>query len=347
MSRGSASELAGHSHLPRPRLWCIAVTLGVVFLGIVVAVQLLEYDLLQRWNQSSALTKTDVQHAASATPSSSSSQALASEAQAAGAQATATDGPNEQKELAELLPQQEPPGLDQLKSLLVPPAVEPGWRATSMSQLGQDKWVDKMLQHMRGGFVVESGAFDGFNHSNSIFFETQRGWDCLLVEASPMLQDEIVRLGRKCTLLKAGLSISNGPGSFKFKTAGVFGGIVDSMNEETRQRASQVGGPISQGLVDVPCFPLATAMYALGRTVIDYWSLDVEGAEPDVLEHTDFSHIEIGIITVEHNSDIEKFQRIKKALTKHGFVRAKNDGQDAYYFNEAYFSKRKLPRPIG
>ncbi|WIA43730.1 hypothetical protein OEZ86_010156 [Tetradesmus obliquus] len=42
-------------------------------------------------------------------------------------------------------------------------------------------------------------------------------------------------------------------------------------------------------------------MSVLGKTRIDYWSLDTEGSEPSILNATDFDALDIRILTVEVN----------------------------------------------
>ncbi|CAG2059759.1 unnamed protein product [Timema podura] len=56
--------------------------------------------------------------------------------------------------------------------------------------------------------------------------------------------------------------------------------------------------PVGQnkpGYVDVQCFPFYTYLLALNRTLIDYFSLDVEGNELDVLETIPFDKVDIQV----------------------------------------------------
>ncbi|CAG7829839.1 unnamed protein product, partial [Allacma fusca] len=52
--------------------------------------------------------------------------------------------------------------------------------------------------------------------------------------------------------------------------------------------------------VSIQCFPLYSVLLALNRTVIDFFSLDVEGSEMDILRTIPFDKILIKVITVEH-----------------------------------------------
>ena len=55
----------------------------------------------------------------------------------------------------------------------------------------------------------------------------------------------------------------------------------------------------------VPCFSLETLMLALGRTTIDYFSLDVEGHEREVLDSIPWQKINIRAITVEYPGGLQ------------------------------------------
>lgn len=54
-------------------------------------------------------------------------------------------------------------------------------------------------------------------------------------------------------------------------------------------------GHSQSGYVDVQCFPLYTFLLALNRTTIDYFSLDVEGGELEVLQTIPWSNVDIKV----------------------------------------------------
>lgn len=151
---------------------------------------------------------------------------------------------------------------------------------------------------------------NGLQYSNSLFFEVARGWDCLLVEANPALQADILALNRRCTLLKGGLSTSPHPAAFNFTMAGALGGIVDSMSAKERAHAARAvqqqrgfarGAAGTGATMVVRCYPLHEVLLqgrvrragGAGVVTVDYWSLDTEGSEPDILNATDFGAVEV------------------------------------------------------
>ncbi|KAL1496301.1 hypothetical protein AB1Y20_016263 [Prymnesium parvum] len=216
--------------------------------------------------------------------------------------------------------------------------------AASSAQRCQDYWVDSILAQMRGGFVVESGAFNGRTHSNSLMLEMARGWGCLLVEPNPKLHQEILRLHRKCYLLRGGLSLTGTASSFKFNPAGELGGIVDTLEQHELARISKEIRSHA-AVITVPTYPLESVMQAIGRSTIDYWSLDVENAEAPILRATNFSRLEVGLITVEHGYSRARRQRNMEALLYWGFKRVLCDMLDDLFASPSYFQRRGFKFP--
>jgi hypothetical protein len=58
---------------------------------------------------------------------------------------------------------------------------------------------------------------------------------------------------------------------------------------------SQSAGKHGDRYVDVLCFPLYSVLKAMNVTKVDYFSLDVEGSEMDVLKTIPFDEIDITV----------------------------------------------------
>ena len=50
----------------------------------------------------------------------------------------------------------------------------------------------------------------------------------------------------------------------------------------------------------VPCFPLESLLAAINQTRVDYLSLDVEGAELDVLKAIPWDSLDVSVLSVEY-----------------------------------------------
>ena len=106
----------------------------------------------------------------------------------------------------------------------------------SWSQYGQDKIVDNLLKQKRAGFFLEIGGYDGELHSNTLFFERQRGWDGLLVEANPFTFKQMLSRDRTCGMVHS--CISHTLKSMEFKIAGGETSSVQTISETHLNRVN-------------------------------------------------------------------------------------------------------------
>jgi hypothetical protein len=101
----------------------------------------------------------------------------------------------------------------------------------------------------------------------------------------------------------------------------------------------------------IPCLPLALIFNHMHIRHINYFSLDVEGAELSVLQSINFDDIKFDIISVE----IEKAFRPKdhefevtKLLREHGYLKIWCSGRNAWFRRQDFVM---LPRdsatPLG
>ncbi|XP_013402250.1 uncharacterized protein LOC106167902 [Lingula anatina] len=159
-----------------------------------------------------------------------------------------------------------------------------------MSQVGQSKAIDKLLKQRKNGFFVEAGAADGERISNSLFFERFRNWTGVLVEANPWEFDKMTKKHRKTNIINACLSPIPHPVRMEFNYVEGLGGISDM----GRKFPSGKGKGLAQ------CFPIHSILAALGVNHVDYFSLDVEGAEVEILKTFPWKEIMVDTWTVEY-----------------------------------------------
>ena len=150
------------------------------------------------------------------------------------------------------------------------------------SQYNQSSIIDNMLKKRRNGFFIECGAADVEGLSNSLFFERSRNWTGLLVEANPYNFEHLLKTNRHAYMVNSCLSPTTYPMKIPFQLAGLTGGLTDFMEESHKERL-EMNHPGSE-IVEIQCFPLFSILQAMGISHVDYFSLDIEGAEMDVLK---------------------------------------------------------------
>lgn len=193
------------------------------------------------------------------------------------------------------------------------------------SQIGQSKYIDFILNEIRDGFFVEAGGYEGEFLSNSLFFELERNWTGLLIEPIPSLYKRILAKNRKIFAINACIAKKR-PFVAKFKASDALSGRDSEMSQGHSNRIGQ-----QFEIVYVPCFSLNTILKALNVKRVDYFSLDVEGGEWDVLTSLDLTNIDIVSFTIEHNGETERRDKMKDYLLKKNYNLTKMDFQDLYF----------------
>ena len=164
-----------------------------------------------------------------------------------------------------------------------------------ISQYGQDKFIDKLLDEQQGGFYVECGAANGYGLSNTVFFDEMRAWDGLLIEANPRLFKRLLQGSRDAYLVNACLSPRPISTVNNFTNRSYTGGITDFLHENPQTTERHLSAKVQS----IPCLPLISILKAINVSTIDYFSLDVEGAELDILRTIPFDEVDIKLWTIE------------------------------------------------
>ena len=115
--------------------------------------------------------------------------------------------------------------------------------------------------------------------------------------------------------------------------AGKIVNINDNADETTTNDKNNDKSVHHKGmrLATVQCFPLYSILLAVGRTRIDYFSLDVEGSETDVLTSTPWHKIYIKVRQISDNMCIavRRSQRVDSiAFLFHSFSIVFDCGSD-------------------
>lgn len=170
------------------------------------------------------------------------------------------------------------------------------------SEYSQDAFVHSLLPK-RNGIFVEFGALDGLLHSNSLFFERERDWRGLLIEANPFVYHKLSQNRPLAQTRCAAVFDRMGEIDFEVVRGGLLGwsGIVSQIEDEHWKRISQNVRPEDHAPFRVPCVTLDYALKSAGITEIDYLSIDTEGSEQAILSVFPWADYRIHILQVENN----------------------------------------------
>lgn len=194
------------------------------------------------------------------------------------------------------------------------------FRSSRPSLNDLDRKLEKYLP-FRGGLFIEAGANDGYSQSNTYFLETKRGWKGVLVEGIPELYEKCKELRKKSIVYNCALvSDEFEHHSIEMHFANLMSVVEGSLKtKEDQSRHIQAGVDVQEldasYSVTVPARTLASILDEIPDLPgIDFFSLDVEGYELDVLKGMNLSKYRPALILVEARF----FEEVN------GFLEAKN-----------------------
>lgn len=165
----------------------------------------------------------------------------------------------------------------------------------SYSQFGQDLAVRSLLPGDRGIFV-DVGASDGEFLSNTLSFE-EAGWAGLCIEPDPAEFDSLLD-HRTCACENVACADQRGQLDFQRVPVRGWSGLVDYPHEENQAEIAVMEREVFR----VPAVPLQDLLDKYQLALVNYLSIDVEGAEFAVLSGIDWARVAITAITVEITS---------------------------------------------
>ena len=197
----------------------------------------------------------------------------------------------------------------------------------------------QILNQKTNGFFVECGAANGIRFSNSLFFEREREWTGLLIEPNTDLFNDLTKLDRKAYSINSCLSTNKSSQQVSFKMVGFLGGIGDKMDSSHSQWVENYTNSTYK-TITAQCFTLHSLLLAVGQTEVDYFSLDVEGPELEILQTIPFDKIRIKVITVEYRVHVS-MKRINIPMSLEKLEKLRNFFRSLGNYREAgILSKR-------
>lgn len=183
------------------------------------------------------------------------------------------------------------------------------------SQYNQDLYLYtrhfKFLK--RPGVYLDVATNDPTSISNTFFFDVCLLWSGMCVEANPRYHTAIENL-RSCVLVPRCVGSRDGE-QVTFSLLGGRSGISDTNLNVPEWEAANMSVPNRT----MTCRTLATELRNESVSIIDYFSLDVEGHEMQVLQGIDWRQVRFNVITVEIRN--ETTSNIEPFLVSKGYVR--------------------------
>lgn len=203
---------------------------------------------------------------------------------------------------------------------------ERGRSIESAAQWGfHDKWALHHNECDRGRFYLEIGVHDGKNANNTFVLDKDYGWSGVCVD--PFMHN---MEGRTCRQFNIALGDSNSD-NVEFLKLGAHSGLDHvSTSVDTNLHAAHLAEHGERVKVNMRT-PRLLMQQAQVPAVIDYMSLDVEGAEMTILNSYPFEDHCIRAVSVETNNQKGVESDLNALLTSYGYTREGHSGVDEFY----------------
>ena len=224
------------------------------------------------------------------------------------------------------------------------------------SQMGQDMFLNRWFFRDKGpGFFVDVGAFDGIVGSNTYYFEKYLKWTGIAFEPNSSAF-EVLQSTRSCRLVPGCAYDRDGRVDFLALSekeqhentqspprsllsmvlapshgGAMLSGIPEHMDQVRRTEWAREAMDLRQTESTVPCYRIDAVLDEEGVDIVDYLSIDVEGAELEVLRGIDFGRVHVNVIGVEHS---KRFSEVHDLLTTAGF-----EYQGLLFFDEIFVNR--------
>lgn len=201
------------------------------------------------------------------------------------------------------------------------------------SHQGQDQWViERVFPGKRGDWFVDSGAGpDGIRGSNSYVLEAEFGWRGLLAEPHPEC-DKRVKANRSAIVEECCLVDLPGEVEFVLHAGPELSSIPQHLSEPNFVAAGYAHKQFPKVRI-----PGVTLWELLRRhrapPVIEYLSLDIEGAEWIALKDFPFDEFRILCMTIERGG--KSYDKLRAKLRREGYRLVRAVIPDDFYVHES------------
>ena len=193
------------------------------------------------------------------------------------------------------------------------------------SQSGQDEYVEThIFKGYKNGFYVDVGAHDGITINNTLYFEKANNWTGINIEPIKTVFDKLVNNRPNNINLNCAVCNNDGETEFLCNTGytEMISGIKSNFDPRHLQRLDnenrQMGSTTE--VIKVKTKKLETIFNENNISHINYLSIDVEGAEFEVIKSINFDKVFIDLIEFENNFDDTGIPIIKYLETKNYVV---------------------------
>jgi FkbM family methyltransferase len=182
----------------------------------------------------------------------------------------------------------------------------------SFSQQGEDMVMDCLFQWNRTGFYVDVGAHHPTRYSNTYYFY-KKGWKGINIDPIPGIMNEFQRIRPEDINLEIGIANKEGRLTYyQYEDSALNTFCKKSAEDYVLEKRG-----VLKGTLEIPVCKLSSVLekYLPDHTTIDFFSIDVEGLDIEVLSSNDWSRFRPRAIIAEDLKSFTFEQVIKSDLS--------------------------------
>jgi FkbM family methyltransferase len=192
------------------------------------------------------------------------------------------------------------------------------------SQDNQDRYLEtNIFRGYKNGFYVDVGAHDGITINNTLYFEKNNNWRGINIEPIKKVFDKLVLNRPNNINLNCAVCNNDGETDFLCNTGytEMLSGIKDNfdMRHLMRLQSENIEHNSITEVIKVVTKKLETILHENDISHVNYLSIDVEGAEFEVIKSINFDKVFIDVIGFENNYD-DVSVPIVEYLQNKGFI---------------------------
>jgi len=176
------------------------------------------------------------------------------------------------------------------------------------SQYNQDKFLEEsVFKGYKKGVYMDVGAHDGISINNTLYFEENNGWTGINIEPIKSVFDKL--MANRPNAININCAVCNTDGETDFLCnkgeTEMISGIRATFDPRHIHRLARDNRRFraKTKTIKVPTKRMETILDECGITHINYLSVDVEGAEFEVIKSINFEKVFIDVIDFENNYD--------------------------------------------
>ena len=192
----------------------------------------------------------------------------------------------------------------------------------------------------KNGVFLEMGALNGLKYSNTWWLEKEAGWRGVLIEPAGPSYNDLKRNRPQALMFNAAICSEFTTVHYTENSrSAAIEGVWEFMSDSYRKRwHPEVTDP--SGLPEVSCVPLNYLLHRYGIDEIDFWSLDVEGGELEVLKEFNFNKVRVNTMVVEMDRySSEKNTQILALLAQYDLYPVHTDSKNKFFVRRGFFGQ--------